>query len=96
MLILQIKMVKSIEQLNVLTLQVNWLILSQGNNGMHHAAMNGKIEVMRFLLSNSINLETVNEEGKTPLHYACEKGDKESILFLVINKVNPEVKSKSG
>lgn len=67
-----------------------------GNNGMHHAAMNGKIDVMRMLLLNSINLETVNEEGKTPLHYSCERGEKECIFLLVTNGMNSEVKSKAG
>jgi len=54
-----------------------------GNTAAHHAVMGGHIDVLRYFINESIDLDVANNEGNTALHLACEKESRELILALV-------------
>lgn len=78
-----------------------------GNNALHAAVKNGKIEVVRFLITHKQLIEVRNADGETPLHIAVSKGFceicelllKADANVLAINKMGEgvvELANKSG
>jgi hypothetical protein len=55
---------------------------SDGSTPLHHASMNGWIEVARLLIEHGANLEVQDERGKTPLDIATDKQHVEIIKLL--------------
>jgi ankyrin repeat protein len=43
----------------------------RGRTPMHIAAINGDIDLLEFLLSKNVNLDTVDTMGMSPLYLAC-------------------------
>jgi hypothetical protein len=67
------------------------------NSLLHVAIRTGKLEIMQFLLSKGLNINTVNTFGETPLHMACGKyKDMTSIHFLVSKGADMKIKNSMG
>jgi ankyrin repeat protein len=58
---------------------------SEGNTGLHHAALNCRILTVRSLLNSGASVSVRNRSGNTPLHYAAAWGD-EMLLLLFLRK----------
>jgi ankyrin repeat protein len=65
-----------------------------GDTALHWAASCRQVEVVRFLLSKSPDLEARNITGSTPLHVACRAGNKAIVELLIAAKA--QVNAKSG
>ena len=59
---------------------------------MLSAANNDSIETLRFLLSNNLDSQSLNQP-KNPLHIACSNGNFEIAKLLISKKVDVNVKS---
>ena len=65
-------------------------------SGPIFAAQNGKVDVLRYLVTQEANLDLENEQGNTALHYACERLDKDLMLILIASGANVDRKNKNG
>lgn len=67
------------------------------NTLYYHAAMNGRDEVLAYLLKESKgDINEKNSEGKTALMIASEYGYASTVKILLENGANMKVKSKQG
>lgn len=64
------------------------------NNTPLHAASKG--EIASYLLSNSANIESVDDTLKTPLHIACLEGNLELVKVLIENGANVHAETSDG
>ncbi len=58
----------------------------KGRTAFHHAAMNGKIEVLRYLAGRVVNVDTVDRERRTAFF----------LLWLNPEQLNPAVRQVTG
>lgn len=63
---------------------------------LFQAAKYNFIEIIKFLVSHGININSKDSAGKTALHYATEKNNKEIVEFLISQGANVLVKDKNG
>lgn len=56
---------------------------SKGRTALHRAAMQGNLEVLRFLVSVGSDADASDEKGWTPLHYAALDGHVEAVQLLL-------------
>ncbi|MFL2911076.1 MAG: ankyrin repeat domain-containing protein [Limisphaerales bacterium] len=63
---------------------------TSGSSPLHHAAWNGKIETMKWLINNKADIEFQNNLNWSPLHWATRNGQIQSVRLLLENnaKVN--------
>ncbi len=62
-----------------------------GRVALHYAAINGKLEVFRRLITHDYGLVhtmTRDYEGKLPLHYACKYGHESIVKYILDNNVD--------
>lgn len=65
-----------------------------GMAALHHAALNGRLEIVRLLLANSAKIDVKNDtEGNTPLHCAVQGGHTEVVLLLLDSGANYRLKN---
>lgn len=57
----------------------------KGRTPLHHASMNGEIEIVQFLLGNRAEIDALDEDELTPLHLACLKGRLDIADLLIKN-----------
>ena len=57
---------------------------------IHRAAFNNSVEVVQFMVENSIALAARDNQGRNALHYAAAQGHTEAIDALVAGGVNPD------
>lgn len=71
---------------------------SNGDNALHLAARNGKIEAARWLLSRKEQWHSKNKDGNTPLHFAAlgEKPEMVSLLLDELRDKNSNFKNNRG
>lgn len=69
---------------------------AEGKSGIIHGAINGKRNVISFLLEEKADLNHTDKSGKSALHYAAERDDYPMVLFLLMNQANPNAADKEG
>lgn len=71
---------------------------SFGNSVLHYAAVNNPDpQVIRYLISLGINVNTVNRAGQTPLYLAIKNQAHDQIILTLLKaKANPNLRDKQG
>ncbi|WVZ91129.1 hypothetical protein U9M48_037341 [Paspalum notatum var. saurae] len=68
----------------------------EGLNALHHAALNGHLEVCRFLVEESgIDVNSTSGRG-TPIHYAAAGGDVRVLGYLLDRGGDPAIQDSRG
>ncbi len=67
-----------------------------GNTPLQIAALDGFVDLVKFLLNKNCEVNTKNEEGDTPLIDAVENGHLEIVKLLLEHGANPRLANKSG
>lgn len=60
---------------------------SRGQTPMHLAAIEGRVEAVRFLVSVGGDVEIADVQGYTPLHYAAQQGHLEIVECLLSHSI---------
>ena len=62
-----------------------------GRTNLHHAALNGKLDMVECLLNHGANIEAVDlRERTTPLGYAARKGHPDMVRYLLSRRASLE------
>lgn len=80
--------VKKNEENNISSNILDEVIDDEGNTFLHVASINQKIEMVRFLLENNVNLCVKNEKQQTP--YTCTQNKDIREMFKQFARDNPE------
>ncbi|KAH6771572.1 ankyrin repeat family protein [Perilla frutescens var. frutescens] len=64
-----------------------------GATALHHSAGIGDIELLKFLLSKDVNVESQSDAG-TPLIWAAGHGQQDSVKVLLEHNANPDAKTE--
>ena len=64
--------------------------------GLHAAAQNGKVEDVKRLLSNGIDINKQNEEGMTAMHWACDGNHSNVVELLLSNNAKHDIQDQEG
>ena len=67
-----------------------------GSNALSAGAISGSIDVVKFLWSKGIKLDTVNNNGDTSLYIAAQGGHLDVVKFLWSKKANLDTKNING
>ena len=68
----------------------------KGSSALHLAAVEGHLNLVKFLVEQGAEVEVTNNDGFTPLHAAAAKGYMEIVKFLVEQGAGIEVTSNDG
>lgn len=68
----------------------------KGMHAIHHAAQNGHVNVVDFLLSQGVKISETDNGGYTPLIFAAESGSVELIKYLIEHKAKVNEKANDG
>ena len=71
-------------------------LLNEGGTPLHWASWNGRLEVVKFLVSIGCDKEARDNYGRTPLHCASSDGHHEIVKFLVSIGCDKEALDYSG
>ncbi|EAY05190.1 ankyrin repeat protein, putative [Trichomonas vaginalis G3] len=63
---------------------------------LHFAALIGNIEIVKFLISRGLNINSTDISGASILNYAAFYSDKKTIEFLIENGADINAKNKNG
>ena len=74
---------------------MGWVFLF-GWTPLHHAANNGHLSVVEYLVNQKADINAKNKYEETPLHYAAEKGHLRVVEYLVNQKADINAKNKQG
>jgi outer membrane biosynthesis protein TonB len=75
------------------TKPAKWEAAKQNN---WEAARNGRIEVIKQLLADGMNIEMPDKEGLTAMYRAANNDQKATVLFLLENGADPNTRDKWG
>lgn len=64
-----------------------------GWNGFHHAAAEGQVAVLEFLIGINFNINIKTNENETPILIAARNGQYESVEFLLKEGADPLITS---
>ena len=68
-----------------------------GRTPIHHAAFNGELETIKYLVNLTDNPLAASQNGSTPINCAAANGHLESLKFLVcLTEQNPMVPNNMG
>ena len=70
--------------------------MDNGNAAIHIAAQNGKIELVKIILSNGGLVNARNQSGNTALHMATEYGMLEVAKLLKDSEADINIKNNDG
>ena len=70
--------------------------MDNGNAAIHIAAQNGKIELLKVILSNGGLVNARNQSGNTALHMATEYGLVNVAKLLKDNNADVNIKNNDG
>lgn len=68
----------------------------EGRTALHYAALNGHVDICKFLLQQGCNIDDRDVLGYTPLHRAASKGHVEAIELLLTSKCNVDSQDEHG
>jgi len=71
---------------------INSIIYSFGTP-IFEAIRNGKIEMVRLLVSKGAKINILNSRGQAPIHYAADRGEKEILEILIENGANINIQT---
>jgi len=78
-------------------MDVRFVRKSTGSNALHQAAINGRTEMVKFLLEKGLDIHSRLLDGKTALHAACMIEDyKDTVKLLLEKGIDPTIKNKEG
>ncbi|KAJ5550420.1 hypothetical protein N7461_005118 [Penicillium sp. DV-2018c] len=69
---------------------------SLGFSPLHCAALQGKDEMIAFLLDNGAKVNAVSADGKTALHLAAERGYRKCMKLLFAHRADPRIVDRTG
>jgi hypothetical protein len=72
------------------------IFISVGNTALHLASVGGGLELSRYLLSQNIDVNAVNQEKRTALHYAAVYGHAELAGLLIASGADTKIRDKYG
>lgn len=67
-----------------------------GRTLLHDAVDKGQLEIVKYLLAKSVNINTVTTDGRTALHMAAQHGDLPVIILLLAHGANIDPIDKKG
>ncbi|MBC8244552.1 MAG: ankyrin repeat domain-containing protein [Verrucomicrobia bacterium] len=70
-----------------------WEAVKQGN---WEAARNGRIDVIKQLLADGLDIEMPDKEGLTAMYRASNNDQKDTVQFLLENGADPNTRDKWG
>ncbi|MED5381355.1 MAG: ankyrin repeat domain-containing protein [Verrucomicrobiota bacterium] len=70
-----------------------WEAVKQGN---WEAARNGRIDVIKQLLADGLDIEIPDKEGLTAMYRASNNDQKDTVQFLLENGADPNTRDKWG
>ena len=72
--------------------------LVNAGNALYHGAANGQYEIVKWLLSNKTDPDSINTDlgGQAPLHAAVRNNHPNIIRLLLENGANPDIKDNDG
>ena len=56
-----------------------------GNNTLHHGALNKSVNILKISKESGVNIEKKNFDGNTPLHIAAESDNYKVVKYLLAN-----------
>ncbi|XP_063402585.1 uncharacterized protein DDB_G0287625-like isoform X2 [Mytilus trossulus] len=68
----------------------------EGRTALHYAALNGHVDICKFLLQQGCSIDERDVLGYTPLHRAASKGHVEAIELLLTSKCNVDSQDEHG
>lgn len=70
----------------------------RGQNVLHHAAFEGNLEGVKYLLEQDkgFDVNAQDKKGLTPLHCAAQKDQFAVVIPILVNGANPEVRDWQG
>ncbi|KAM3144650.1 hypothetical protein pb186bvf_003257 [Paramecium bursaria] len=63
---------------------------------LHHAVVNGSIEMMKMLIEAGADIDQRDMMGRTPLHLAAKNNNLDSVRVLLVYRSNPSIKTIAG
>lgn len=69
---------------------------ADGDAPVHAAAYLGKLDDIKIMVAEGINVNLIGDIGNTAIHYAVLKGHKEIVKFLLDAGANPVIKNDYG
>ena len=61
---------------------------------IHHAAIEGPKDLIKYLIEKGANINEINSIGYTPLHYAAQAGNNEVVEMLIANGAELNLRDK--
>ena len=61
---------------------------------IHHAAIEGSKDSIKYLIEKGANINEINSIGYTPLHYAAQAGNNEVVEMLIANGAELNLRDK--
>ena len=61
---------------------------------IHHAAIEGSEDLIKYLIEKGANINEINSIGYTPLHYAAQAGNNEVVEMLIANGAELNLRDK--
>lgn len=69
------------------------IILQAGYTPLHIASHFGQLNMVRYLLSQKVNVECSTATGYTPLHQAAQQGNSAIVAILLDSGASPDSKN---
>ena len=69
---------------------------SNGQTPLHFAVRMGNIEVVKLLVENGANMNTLDGDGYSPVHKAVKSDNAKIIRHFVRNEADVELKTRDG
>lgn len=69
---------------------------SEHNTPLHLAALNGHLEIVKFLIKSGANVNARNRKNQTPLHMAVHNAHRLIVEYLILNQANIDVLDSEG
>ena len=63
---------------------------------MHYAALRGRKETAKLLISSGADVNAKNVEGGTPFHLAAEEGQQQIVELLISKKADINARDNKG
>lgn len=76
--------------------EIQDIIYGNGNNILHIACFMKNLDIVKKLLDNGFNINSVNNDNNTALHISFMHGSKEIIQYLLYNNVDTGIINKNN
>ena len=67
-----------------------------GSGPLHHAAYNGRIDIISMLISSGTNVNSTNSIGQTPLHISAQYGYIDIVRRLLDSGADRTIRDNDG